>query len=107
MTDVIAPEDYMKMTDLEIKGTTEYDILHRQSKLLFPEVPEFVLDIAVLAYFKNGCKNTFDKQDEEAVKSLKKMYDDEPTVYHSVEIVDNPPIPEEEEDGNITCKFTE
>jgi hypothetical protein len=92
MTSNIMPEDYKKMTDQEIKDCTEYDILYRQSKLLFPEVEPFILDIAVLAYFKNGCKDVWPKPDYNMVKEMKRMYNNEPTVYKSVEVIDNPTI---------------
>ena len=95
MSNIIAPEDFKKMTDVEIKETTEYDILYRQSKLLFPEVEPFILDIAVLAYFKNGCKDVWPKPDEIVIKEMKKVYDNEPILYKSVEVVDNPTIIEE------------
>ena len=90
-------EDYKNMTDLEIKDSTEYDILYRQSRLLFPEVEPWLLDIAVLAYFKNGCKDVWPKPDEHIVKEMKTKYDNEPIVYKAVEIIDNPVIPEEVE----------
>ena len=107
MTSNITPEDYKKMTDQEIKDTIEYEILYRQSKLLFPEAESFILDIAVLAYFKNGCRDVWEKPDENLVKEIKAKYDSEPKLYKSVEIVENPTIIEETEDSNITAEFTE
>jgi hypothetical protein len=73
-------------TDLEIEGSIDYDILLRQSKLLFPEVDEWVLKMAVLAYFKNGKKEEFPTPNEEDVKEIKEMYETK-EVYNNIEFI--------------------
>lgn len=73
-------ERFTKMTNAEIKDTTEYDLLFRQSKLLFPDVEEWLLEMATVAYFKNGCKDEYTKIDPEEVKKVKDSYSTETLV---------------------------
>ena len=51
-----------QMEDLEI----ERDLLLRQSKLLFPEVEEWLLTIAVDSYIKNKGKKVIINEEEAA-----------------------------------------
>ena len=67
-------EKFMKMTTVEIKETPEYDLLLRQSRLLFPDVENWLLEVATAAYFKNGCKDDYTQIDPVEVQKIRDTY---------------------------------
>jgi hypothetical protein len=80
-------ERFMSMSNTEIKETTEYDLLYRQSKLLFPEVEEWLIEMANIAYFKNGCKDEYTKIDPDEVKRVKESYSNETFIQTPLDVI--------------------
>ena len=62
----------MPPVDLDEDQVKEYDFLLRQSRLLFPEIDDFVLKIGVAAYVRKTDKTTF--ADPEEIQKLKQEY---------------------------------
>ena len=59
--------------DLDEEKITEYNLLLKQARLLFPEVKDFILKIALGAYVRKIDKTKFG--DEKEIKELREQYE--------------------------------